>query len=36
MRKWIEESFPDCPKIELFARQKYVDWDIWGIEVTAA
>jgi len=36
VRKWIEESFPDCPKIELFARQRHKGWDTWGIEVAVA
>ena len=35
VRKWIEESFPDCPKIELFARHKYEGWDTWGMEIAA-
>lgn len=31
MRRWIEEvSHP--PRIELFAREKYEEWDTWGKE----
>lgn len=33
MRKWIEQvSHP--PRIELFAREKYKGWDVWGNEST--
>jgi len=33
MRKVIERLYPDCPKIELFARKKVESWDTWGLEV---
>jgi len=30
---WIEKSFPDSKKIELFARTKHSDlWEVWGNE----
>ena len=29
----ITNAFPDCNKIELFARQKTPGWDVWGNEV---
>ena len=32
-RDFIKESFPQLPKIELFARQKVEGWDCWGNEV---
>lgn len=33
MRRWIEKvSHP--PRIELFAREHYEGWDVWGDEVS--
>jgi len=32
-RKRIVELLGDLPRIELFARQKTKDWDVWGNEV---
>ena len=38
---WIDKAFPDCSKIELFAREyfplfpKREGWDIWGNEVNS-
>lgn len=32
MRKLIEEFCGNLPKIELFAREKFVGWDYWGDE----
>lgn len=32
-RERIEELVGDVPKIELFARQAYENWDCWGNEV---
>lgn len=31
--KMIEELYPNTNKIELFARNKRVGWDVWGNEV---
>lgn len=33
VKKWIERAFPDCTKLELFARTKTPGWDVWGNEV---
>jgi len=33
VRKRIEEMFPTQEKIELFARYKPDDWDVWGLDV---
>lgn len=33
VRQRIDELFGDIPKIELFARQKTLGWDVWGNEV---
>lgn len=33
IRKRIEEMFPTQQKIELFARNTYVNWDCWGNEI---
>jgi site-specific DNA-methyltransferase (adenine-specific) len=33
IRNDIIELFGDLPKIELFARQKTVGWDVWGNQV---
>ena len=35
-REMIEELFPNLPRIELFAREKFEGWDCWGNEVEAA
>lgn len=32
-RKLIEMMFPTQSKIELFARQRFEGWDVWGNEV---
>lgn len=32
-REWIERGWPNVPKIELFAREKFANWDCWGNEV---
>lgn len=32
-RQIIEQAFPDDNKIELFAREKPIGWDVWGDEV---
>lgn len=29
----IEKMFPTQAKIELFARKKYPEWDVWGLDV---
>jgi len=29
----IERLYPDCNKLELFARRKRVNWDAWGNEI---
>jgi len=31
--KNIEQMFPSQNRIELFARHKPVDWDVWGLDV---
>jgi N6-adenosine-specific RNA methylase IME4 len=31
-RDAIEKMFPTLPRIELFAREKCVGWDVWGFE----
>ena len=33
VRDSITAMFPTQNKIELFAREKYEDWDSWGLEV---
>lgn len=33
VRTRIEEMFPDVRRIELFARDSYLGWDVWGNEV---
>jgi len=33
VRKNIELLFGDLPRIELFAREKTVGWDVWGNEI---
>ena len=32
----ITKMFPEQKKIELFARQNYLDWDNWGLEIPGA
>lgn len=34
VRDKIVELFGDVPRIELFARQETVGWDVWGNEVS--
>jgi N6-adenosine-specific RNA methylase IME4 len=29
----IVSMFPDCPRIELFARDAKESWDVWGNEI---
>jgi N6-adenosine-specific RNA methylase IME4 len=31
-REIIEEMFPTLPRIELFARQRWAGWEVWGNE----
>jgi N6-adenosine-specific RNA methylase IME4 len=31
--EFIEQMYPDLPKIELFARSRRAGWDAWGNEV---
>ncbi|MBW1616713.1 MAG: transcriptional regulator [Deltaproteobacteria bacterium] len=33
VREAIERMFPSQDKIELFARQKFCNWDVWGLDV---
>lgn len=33
VRKAIERMFPTQNRIELFARQRPSDWDVWGLDV---
>ena len=33
VRQRIEKIFGGVPKVELFARQTSVGWDVWGNEV---
>ena len=33
VRERIERLMGDCPRVELFAREKRVGWDIWGNEL---
>lgn len=32
----IVRLFGDIPRIELFAREKIVGWDVWGNEVNSS
>ena len=32
-RKRIETMYPESNKIELFAREKHDNWDVWGNEI---
>ena len=36
VRDMIERFYPNCTKIELFARQKALGWDVWGNEVESS
>jgi N6-adenosine-specific RNA methylase IME4 len=36
VRKRIERMFPDCKKVELFARQVVPGWERWGNEVESS
>jgi len=31
-REMIEELFPNLPRIEMFARERFEGWDCWGNE----
>jgi len=33
IRNKIGEWYPDFPKLEMFAREKTIGWDIWGNEL---
>jgi len=33
IRTWINEWYPKKTKIELFARQRFEGWDVWGNEI---
>jgi N6-adenosine-specific RNA methylase IME4 len=33
IRRRIEAMYPKSKKIELFAREKHLKWDVWGDEV---
>jgi N6-adenosine-specific RNA methylase IME4 len=35
VRHAIEKMFPDQARIELFAREKFPSWEVWGLEVLA-
>ncbi|WP_291208961.1 MT-A70 family methyltransferase [Hyphomonas sp.] len=30
IRTWIEQTWPDLPRIELFCREPREGWDVWG------
>jgi N6-adenosine-specific RNA methylase IME4 len=32
IRKNIEKMFPSQKKIELFARDKFTNWEVWGLD----
>jgi N6-adenosine-specific RNA methylase IME4 len=32
----IETMFPSLPRIELFARERFAGWDVWGNEIGEA
>jgi N6-adenosine-specific RNA methylase IME4 len=32
----IDDMFPNLPKLEMFAREKFAGWDAWGNEVSEA
>jgi N6-adenosine-specific RNA methylase IME4 len=31
----VDSYFPTLPKLELFARSRWRDWDVWGLEAPA-
>jgi len=33
IRYWINEWYPDCSKLEMFAREKFQGFDSWGNEI---
>lgn len=33
VREMISQWYPECSKVELFAREKFLGWDSWGNEV---
>lgn len=35
-REMIETMFPTLPRIELFARERFAGWDVWGNEISEA
>lgn len=35
-REMIEDMFPTLPRIELFARERFTGWDVWGNEIAEA
>lgn len=35
VRQHIEIMFPLLPKVELFAREPHIGWDVWGNEIDA-
>lgn len=35
MREALERMFPDVPKVEIFARERFDGWDSWGNQVDA-
>jgi N6-adenosine-specific RNA methylase IME4 len=32
-RELIEEMFPNLPRLEMFARERFAGWDSWGNEI---
>lgn len=36
VRYRIEALYPNCSRIELFARHAKPDWDVWGNQVTSS
>lgn len=34
--EWIERTWPDLPKLELFCRARRPGWDVWGNQAEAA
>lgn len=35
IRLWISQWYPDCKKLELFAREKFEEWDVMGNQIPA-
>jgi N6-adenosine-specific RNA methylase IME4 len=33
VRDWIRKWFPQADRVELFAREKTLGWDVWGNEI---